>query len=246
LLVHGAGTTVPQAVAVSSLGVAAAALVGATRGVRLGLVDLRSAAMFAATGVIAAPVGVHLGHSFDNATRLMLFGLLLLVIGPLMWRKARSPDALTVRASVLSASANGTRAGCRYSPEGKLHMTAPCALVLLVSGILTGVLSGVFGVGGGFLIVPTLRAATGMAMHRAVASSLLVILLISTSTTLASWISMRMDVTLTAEFVTGSVLGLVIGALVVKRLAGATLQRTFAALVSAMGLALLVQSVVRT
>jgi uncharacterized membrane protein YfcA len=85
-----------------------------------------------------------------------------------------------------------------------------------------------------------------MAMHRAVASSLLVILLISTSTTLASWISMRMDVTLTAEFVTGSVLGLVIGALVVKRLAGATLQRTFAALVSAMGLALLVQSVVRT
>jgi uncharacterized protein len=245
LLLHGAGSSVAQAVAVSSLAVGAASLVGAVRGLRAGLVDVRSGAMFAVTGVIAAPFGVYLGHLLADSTRVLAFGALLLLIGPLMWRKARAPESRTVRAEIVRGSPDEPGAACRYSPEGKLHITAPCALVLLASGLLTGVLSGVFGVGGGFLIVPTLRAATGVSMHRALGTSLLVIVLISGSTAIASWSGVPMDPQLTTKFVIGSIAGLIAGTFVVKRLAGPTLQRTFAVLVVAMGLALISQSLVR-
>jgi uncharacterized membrane protein YfcA len=245
LLMHGAGSGAAQAVAVSSLAVGAASLVGVIGGLRAGLVDVRSGAMFAITGVIAAPFGVHLGHLLSDPTRVLGFGALLLVIGPLMWRKARAPGSNAVRAEIVRGSADESAPACRYSPEGRLHITAPCAMVLLASGLLTGVLAGVFGVGGGFLIVPALRAATGISMHRALGTSLLVIVLISTSTAIASWSSVPMDLPLTAKFVIGSIAGLIAGTLVVKRLAGPTLQRTFAVLVVAMGLALISQSLVR-
>jgi uncharacterized protein len=162
-----------------------------------------------------------------------------------MWRKARAPESRTVRAEILRGSPEESGAACRYSPEGRLHITTPCALVLLASGLVTGVLSGVFGVGGGFLIVPTLRATTGLSMHRAVATSLLVIALISGSTAIASWIGVPMDPWLTSKFVIGSIAGLIAGTFVVKRLAGPALQRTFAGLVIAMGLAFVSQSLLR-
>ena len=53
--------------------------------------------------------------------------------------------------------------------------------VLVVAGLLTGVLSGLFGVGGGFVIVPALVFVTGMGIHRAVATSLMVITLVGAS-----------------------------------------------------------------
>ena len=245
LLLHGAGSSVAQAVAVSSLAVGAASLVGAVRGLRAGLVDVRSGAMFAVTGVIAAPFGVYLGHLLADSTRVLAFGALLLVIGPLMWRKARAPESRTVRAEIVRGSPDEPGAACRYSPEGRLHITTPCAMALLASGLLTGVLSGVFGVGGGFLIVPTLRATTGLSMHRAVATSLLVIALISGSTAIASWIGVQLDTRVTIEFVIGSIAGLIAGTLVVRRLAGPTLQRTFAGLIVAMGLAFVSQALLR-
>jgi uncharacterized membrane protein YfcA len=245
LLLHGAGSSVAQAVAVSSLAVASASLVGAIRGLRTGLVDVRSGAMFAITGVVAAPFGVHIGQWLSDSTRLVGFGALLLIIGPYMWRKARAPESRTVRAQILRGSPEEAGPACRYSPEGRLHITTPCAMALLASGLLTGVLSGVFGVGGGFLIVPVLRATTGLSMHRALATSLLVIVLISGSTAVASWIGIPIDTRLTIEFVAGSIAGLIAGTFVVKRLAGPTLQRTFAVLVVAMGLALLSQSLLR-
>ncbi|NJM30301.1 MAG: TSUP family transporter, partial [Rhizobiales bacterium] len=60
-------------------------------------------------------------------------------------------------------------------------ITAPCALVLALVGLGTGFLSGLLGVGGGFLIVPALVLVTRMGVHRAVATSLLVISVIGVS-----------------------------------------------------------------
>ena len=53
--------------------------------------------------------------------------------------------------------------------------------MLVVAGLAAGVLSGLFGVGGGFVIVPALVLVTGMGIHRAVATSLLVIALVGAS-----------------------------------------------------------------
>lgn len=58
-------------------------------------------------------------------------------------------------------------AACRFEPSGKLHLTSRCAIVLAIVGLLVGILSGLFGVGGGFVVVPALVLLTGMEIHRA-------------------------------------------------------------------------------
>lgn len=245
LLLFAAGTSMAQAVATSALAVGLSSLVGAVRGIRTGLVDPRSALAFAVTGMAGAPLGVRIGALLSDATRVRLFALLLLIVGTLMWRKAQAADAKIVRATILSAAATDLQGpACRYSEEGKLRMTTRCALALLAGGLGTGILSGTFGVGGGFLIVPALRALTGLTMHRALATSLAIITLISGSTVLSLWLDARtsFDVQLTWLFAGGTVAGLLSGALVAARLAGAALQRTFAALVLASSVLLLVRN----
>lgn len=102
-------------------------------------------------------------------------------------------------------------------------------MLLAAVGIITGFLSGVFGVGGGFVIVPALVLFSGMPIHRAVATSLLVIVLVSISG-VASHIAAGRGISLevTGLFVLGGVIGMSLGGLVSKRLPAPVLQRVFA------------------
>ncbi len=119
---------------------------------------------------------------------------------------------------------------CRRDPEGKLRLTSQCAMLLGVVGLGAGVLSGLFGVGGGFIIVPALVMFSGMGIQRAIGTSLLVITLISASGT-ASHLLAGKDLTLSTAglFTLGSIAGLFAGSGLAQRLAGPTLQRVFAA-----------------
>src|SRR3569623_965719 len=118
-------------------------------------------------------------------------------------------------------------AACRYSPDGVLRLTAPCMLILALSGFATGVLSGLFGVGGGFLIVPALQLTTGLSMRRTVATSLLIIAIVSTSGITAYFArGGRVPADTTAWFIVGGLAGLGLGALLAGRLTGAALRRT--------------------
>ena len=106
---------------------------------------------------------------------------------------------------------------------------APCSAALAGVGLVVGVLSGFFGVGGGFLIVPALILITEMGIHRAVATSLLVITLIGLSGLGSAAVSGReVDWALTGLFVIGGVLGMFSGRVLARYLAGATLQFVFA------------------
>jgi uncharacterized membrane protein YfcA len=96
-------------------------------------------------------------------------------------------------------------------------------------GLLTGILSGLFGVGGGFIIVPALVLVSGMAMHRAVATSLVVIALVSTSGVLSYLIAGRpLELILTGLFVVGGMVGMTLGTRWSRRLTGPVLQQGFA------------------
>lgn len=100
---------------------------------------------------------------------------------------------------------------------------------------MLGVLSGFFGVGGGFVIVPALVLAGRVPIHRAVATSLLVIALVSGSGVVSLLVSGRPFATgVTILFVAGGVLGMLFGTLVSRRLSGPRLQRVFAAAILAM------------
>jgi uncharacterized membrane protein YfcA len=98
-------------------------------------------------------------------------------------------------------------------------------------------LTGLFGVGGGFVIVPALVAFSGMGIQRAVGTSLFVITLISASG-IASYLSSGVELPeeITLLFLTGSLMGLFLGTALAKQLSGARLQQVFAVVIVFVGL----------
>jgi uncharacterized membrane protein YfcA len=198
------------------------------------MVEFPTGLLFAVAGMLGAPVGSWLADRIPEAVLLGLFAVLMLVIAVRMWQKAG--DATSHLPIISDENAGPT---CRRDPEGKLRLTSQCAVLLGVLGLSVGVLSGIFGVGGGFIIVPALVMFSGMGMLRAIGTSLLVITLISASGT-ASHLFAGKDLSLPTAglFTAGSIAGLFAGSGLARRLAGPTLQKVFAAAI--VGVALFV------
>jgi hypothetical protein len=110
-------------------------------------------------------------------------------------------------------------------------------LVLGLSGIGTGILSGALGIGAGFVIVPSLRAATSLSMTSVVATSLLAIAIISGSAVGSHLLhGNRISWLVATPFLIGALIGMWVGRLLIVRISGARLQQSFAALMAAAAL----------
>jgi uncharacterized membrane protein YfcA len=120
-------------------------------------------------------------------------------------------------------------------------------VLLGVVGVGTGILSGLFGVGGGFVIVPALVLFSGMAIHRAVGTSLLVITLVSASG-VASHLVVGRDIPFdtTLYFVVGGVLGMFAGIRITRFLSGPALQKVFAVAIVAVAVFIIVRNALYT
>lgn len=243
LLVYGIGMGTKAAVSTSLAAVTLTAAVGATDAWRAGLVETRVALIFAVTGMLAAPAGVVLGDRVSDLAIILGFAVLMLIVGTRMFIRARSQpgESGVVRAGLGSGEAlddNGPV--CRYSEDGVLRLNAPCSAALAAVGVIVGFLSGLFGVGGGFLIVPALLMVTQMSIHRAVATSLLVITLIGISGVGAALTTGReLPWLTTALFVLGGVGGMFLGRWLAARLAGPVLQEGFAVGIVVIGAAMI-------
>jgi uncharacterized membrane protein YfcA len=122
-------------------------------------------------------------------------------------------------------------------------LSSRCAALLLVVGVMTGVLSGLFGVGGGFVIVPALVMFSGMSIHRAVGTSLMVIALVSVSGIAAEiWSGHEIAPLVTGLFVLGGVAGLFAGQRIGRRLSGPALQKVFAVAIFAVAVFVIVRN----
>lgn len=224
LLVYGLSIDPRQAVGISLAAVGMTSLVGFLGRWKAGEVELGTGAMFAAAGMIGAPIGSWLSALIPERLLLTMFALIMLVVAARMWRKTGSTHA-----EVTCAADDAEAPACRRDAMGNLELNSPCAMLLAVVGVLTGVLSGLFGVGGGFVIVPALVLYSGMAIHRAVGTSLLVITLVSASGVASHLLAGReipLDTTL--YFVVGGVLGMFIGIWASRYLSGPALQKLFA------------------
>jgi len=236
LLIYGLHQQPSQAVSLSLAVVGVTALIGALHVLHKRLAALPPMFTFAAGGMMGAPLGVTVAHTMKEQWLLLGFAVLMLAIGSLMWIKSlRNPkENPIVRA--LPTKGEGQSPMCRLAHDGALDFGAPCALMLALIGFISGVLSGLFGVGGGFLIVPALVLLTGMSMHQAVASSLVIIAMISASgSAMALWKS-PMDWMVFMPFVAGSITGMIAGRLLAHKIAGTQLQRLFATAIIAVGL----------
>lgn len=210
LMVYVVGVENPHvAIGTSAFAVAASAAMNLANHARRGNVRWDCAAMFAAAGVVGAYGGSSLGKAIDGQKLLLLFALLMLAIGALMLR----------------GRGEGGDADARLDRH-----TAPR---LAGFGGLAGLLAGFFGIGGGFLIVPGLVAATRMPMLLAIGSSLVAVTAFGLTTAFNYARSGLIDWPLAAVFVGGGLLGGLAGASLATRLSRSRgmLNRVFAVLV---------------
>ena len=225
LLVYWIGVDPPTAVAISLVTVAATAAVGALERWRYGQVEVPTGLLFAAAGMLTAPLGGWLGSRIPEQPLLVAFALLMLVIAARMWRTARNVEERLPPAAVDA----GSGPACRRDPEGRLRITSRCATVLALAGLAVGLLSGLFGVGGGFLIVPALVTFASMGVPRAVGTSLFVMTLVGISAVASQVAAGRVvPLDVAGGFVAGSIPGLFAGSAIGRRLTGPLLARLFA------------------
>jgi hypothetical protein len=180
---------------------------------RAGNVKWRSAILFGIFGIAGAAMGSSLGKTFDGHRLLFLFAIVMVVVGVLILRRGSRLDT------------GGESRELRLTP-GALGKIA-------VAALLVGMLSGFFGIGGGFLIVPGLLFSTGMPMIFAVGSSLLSVGSFGLTTAINYAASGLVDWWVAAEYIAGGIAGGLLGMHLSNRLAKrkAALNRVFAGFV---------------
>lgn len=221
LLAYLVGVNDPHvAIGTSAVAVAANAAINLATHARVGNVKWRCAALFASAGVAGAWLGSTLGKGFDGQQLLALFALLMGVVAVLMLRARSSAGD----AAVVLNRGNAPR--------------------LVGSGAATGLLSGFFGIGGGFLVVPGLMASTGMPILYAVGSSLVAVTLFGLTTAVNYARSGYVDWVLAAVFIAGGALGGLLGARGARRLSSrkGALNAVFAVLIIAVALYMMYRS----
>ena len=184
LLLYVVGVPDPHvAIGTSALAVAVNALVNLAQHARAGTVKWPCAATFAASGVAGALVGSTIGKSVEGEKLLFLFALAMVAVGVSMLR-GRGDDG-----------------------DPRVHIDRRIALRLVVIGFLVGTLSGLFGIGGGFLVVPGIMAGSGMAVLNAIGSSLFSVGAFGLTTAANYAVSGLVDWTIAALFIAGGVAG---------------------------------------
>ncbi len=158
ILVYVLGFDPKRAIAMGLAVVGVTSLIGAAGHFRKGNVLLKEALVFAAIGTVGTFGGAKLSTFVSGQVQLALFGVVMLLAAVFMNRNSRK------EAASVANSAAGTAGPTRAHPG-----------VLVVAALTVGLLTGLAGVGGGFLIVPALVLLGGMPMKQAVGSSLLVI-----------------------------------------------------------------------
>lgn len=228
LLVYGLGIPAGEAMGISLAAVGATALFGMVHRLRAGEVELMTGLLFSIAGMLGAPFGTWVRGAVPETTLLGLFSVLMLLVAGRMWLKAGRSGA-EARALVEPAATDEPGPTCRRDAQGVLRLTSRCATLLFVVGLATGVLSGLFGVGGGFVIVPALVFFSRMGIHRAVATSLLVISLIGVAGVMSHVVAGKtLSLPITLWFVVGAIVGMWLGTRAGRRLSGPRLQKIFA------------------
>lgn len=197
LLLYVVGVRDPHvAIGTSALAVALNAFANLAQHARAGNVKWPCATTFAVSGVVGALIGSTIGKMINGQHLLALFAVVMVVVGVSMLR---------------SRSSEG---------DPGVHMTAKMAPRLVAVGLGAGLLSGFFGIGGGFLIVPGLIAASGMPMLNAVGSSLFSVGAFGVTTAANYALSGLVDWRIAILFIVGGVAGGMVGMKLAMRLAG--------------------------
>jgi uncharacterized protein len=213
IFVYVLGYDPKLAIAMSLPVVGVTSLVGAIGHWRAGNVQLRAAGLFGAIAMVGAFAGAKLGGLLNGQVQLSILALVMLVAAAMMFRSAgRTPVA-------------GSEPAARSMP---VHLLLPVALSV-------GVLTGLIGIGGGFLVVPALVILARTPMKQAVGTSLLVIAMNSVSGFAGYLGQVEVPWSFMASFTVVAVAGILAGTYLVRFVSQRALKQAFAVFLIVMG-----------
>lgn len=223
-LVYGVGLDIRAAIPVSLMVVGIASAVGALPKIGAGHVQWRLAAVFAASGIPATFAGTAIGNRLPQSALLIGFAVVMVVAGVRM---------------LSNSGSMGT--ACEVT-DGGIDWRR-CATRSIPAGLAVGLLTGLFGVGGGFLIIPALVLLLGVEIPIAIGTSLLIIVVNSAAGVVSHLHSAPIDWPITAAFVATAIVGSLVAGHLGTRMDTERLHRWFAYLVFAVAAWVLVDTV---
>jgi uncharacterized membrane protein YfcA len=224
-LVYGVGMPLAAAVPTSLVVVGISSATALIPRLREGQVQWRLAAVFGAAGAGAAFAGAAVNRLLEPRVVLVGFATMMVAAGVRMLREQT------------------TVGGDCALPGGGINWRG-CLPKAIGSGVVVGFLTGLFGVGGGFLIIPALVLLLGLPMTVAVGTSLVIIVINSLAGFAAHAGDAALDYRIALAFTAAAVVGSLASARVASRLPAERLRRWFAYLVFAVAAFVLVQALI--
>jgi uncharacterized membrane protein YfcA len=216
LLVYVAGLDAQEAIAASLVVVGVTAAVSVVGHARAGRVRWRTGLLFGLAGMVGAFGGGWIGGHLPGQLLLVAFALMMVATAVAMLRTRKTVD------------------------PAKAHAEVPVRRVL-VDGVVVGLITGLVGAGGGFLVVPALALLGGLPMGVAVGTSLLVIAMKSFAGLTGYLTTVSLDWPLVGAITLAAIIGSLAGARLVNRIPADALRKAFGWFVLAMGAFVLIQ-----
>ena len=222
-LVYAAGQTPKHATTTSLVLVTLTAMMGIVPHWRTGRVRFAAGTIFGLAGVGGSLLGSHWNKAADPNVLLLAFSGLMLVAAYGMWRRTnRTPEC----PPILSVGA----AAAPPAATRPVRIDALTVVKVVIAGSIVGLLTGFFGVGGGFVIVPALVLALGFTMPEAIGTSLLVITINSAVALTTRLHSGAIEWGTMIPFTIASLIGVIVGSRVASKYDSSSLQRWFVGL----------------
>lgn len=224
LLVYLLGMKVQPATVMSLMVVAASALIGVYQRRASGEVRVKPGLIFSVTGAVGAWVGAF-GHRFVRGEAvLLLFSVVMIVAAWRMWRSSGQIDS----------QFTGESCAERFPRS--------CWVKVSLIGMVVGLLTGFFGVGGGFVIVPALTLVLGFPMRMAVSTSLLIIALVAVGGLAGHLQTGQVDWPLAGFLLLGSAIGMTGGSWGAQQVSQTTLVKSFAAIAVGVAIVMIIHN----
>ncbi len=218
LLAYVAGMDAKQAIATSLLVVGVTSAIGAISHARAGRVQWRTGLIFGAAGMAGAYAGGLLARFIPGSVLLIGFAVMMIATAIAMLRGRRTVDG----------------------PQGGLTLPVP---KIIAEGLVVGLVTGLVGAGGGFLVVPALALLGGLPMPIAVGTSLIVIAMKSFAGLGGYLSSVQIDWTVALAVTAAAVMGAIVGARLTAMVDPDALRKAFGWFVLAMSSVILAQEI---
>lgn len=235
LLVFFQHVEITEASAISLLAVGLSSAVGTAIGLRSRKVHVRAAVLAAIAGIAMSPLGISIAHSVDSRLLHSIFALTLFLVAIKAFYEAKF--------YIKDIGHSSSRFVCEVDNEtGRLLWSLKFWLAMLTIGSITGFLSGLLGIGGGFVLVPALQRFTALGHQAIVATSLTTIALVATAGGSFNTIQRGYDLFVALPFIGGTVLGMLAGKAILSKISNMHTKLIFATMCILAACALLLKA----